>query len=135
MNPTRRQTSVAITILVVALGTLVYLLLRPGLTRYVAVDELLDRRATLQGIPLRLAGRFDGEVRPGPDNTLLFRVETRGLSLPVRCSDRVPPGLQPQTAILLDGRLGPDGTFHAHRLLTQCSSRYSDKLKATPGNR
>jgi cytochrome c-type biogenesis protein CcmE len=40
--------------------------------------------------------------------------------------------------VVVEGRLGPDGTFHATTLLAKCASRYEnapDKYKDTPGYR
>ena len=129
MSARNLQTALAVALLAVALGWLAYLLMRPGLTPYMAVDELLADRAALVGSDMRLAGYLAGEPQVGPGENHAFVIESGGRSLPVSCTDAVPPNLRPGDAILLDGRLGLDGTFRAHRLLTQCSSRYTDRLK------
>lgn len=105
------------------------LVLRPGLTPYLAVDELAARADDLRGRRVRLAGIVATvPQRNGPNAPARFQVGTRGASLTVLCDGTVPPELEPGTDVLLDGRLGEDDTFHAHRLLTRCASRYSDKL-------
>jgi cytochrome c-type biogenesis protein CcmE len=119
----------AVFVLIVALAALVTLLLRPGLSPYLAVDELTARADELRNTEIRLAGYLASPVTLGENSTATFTVATRGTVIPVVLTDRVPPGLKDGAEVLLDGRLDHQGTFHAHRLMTQCASRYSDRLK------
>lgn len=128
-SPSRWPVYGAVAALIVALVALVTLLLRPGLSPYLAVDELVARSDELRNTEVRLAGYLASPVSSGDHDTAIFTVATRGTAVPVVLSDRVPPGLKDGTEILLDGRLDDQGTFRAYRLMTQCASRYSDRLK------
>lgn len=129
MRRNRLGTTIAVIVLAAALVLLVTLLMRPGLSPYMAVDELAARKAELCDIEMRLAGFLVTPIERAPDQRLRFRIETRGTSLPVVLTDHMPPGLTAGTEILLDGRLGSDDTFYARRLLTQCSSRDRQRLR------
>lgn len=132
MRPTPWRHYLAAGILILALASLAVLLLRPGLSPYLPVDELLTRSAELRGRHVRLAGYVMGPVRHPADGLATFRVEAHGRSLPVVCSDVVPATLNSGDAVLLDGELGEDAVFRAHRLLTQCAARYKEKLGSRP---
>jgi len=132
MKMRRWQTAVATVLLALGLVALAALLLQPGLTPYLAVDELLAQSDAFRDRPMRLAGYVVGDVQRKVNGLALFRVEARGRSVLVLCSDTVPASLAAGSEVLLDGQLGDDGTFHAHRLLTQCASRYQKKLREPP---
>lgn len=132
MTRSRWKTYLAVLSLAAAMVALVTLLLRPGLSPYLAVDELAARADEFRNTEIRLAGYLADPVAIGSNAQATFRVAARGVTIPVVLADRVPPGLQVGAELLLDGRLGDDGVFHAHRLLTQCSSRYSEKLGTPP---
>jgi len=129
MKAGTRRNVAAMGVLAAGLAALAYLILEPGLTPYLAVDELAARRGQLVGKAVRLAGRLAGTIRTADDGASDFDVENRGASVPVSLAGSLPANLEQGQPILLDGRLGADGVFHAHRLLTQCSSRYSSKLE------
>lgn len=133
MRRDRLGTPIAVIVLAAALVLLVTLLMRPGLSPYLAVDELVTRKDELRDVEMRLAGFLVAPVEQGADRQFRFRVETRGASLPVVLTDRMPPGLAAGTEILLDGRLGSNDTFYAYRLLTQCSSRDRVRLRQPAG--
>ena len=56
MNKQRLKTTVALVVLIAGLAVLAVLLLRRGLSPYMAVDELVARKAELVGDEIRLAG-------------------------------------------------------------------------------
>lgn len=132
MASKRWRTYLAALLLAAAMVTLVTLLLRPGLSPYLAVDELAARASEFRNTEIRLAGYLASATIVDAAGKTTFVIAARDARFPVILSDRLPPGLRTGAEILLDGRLGDDGMFHAHRLLTQCSSRYSEKLGARP---
>ena len=137
MNKQRLKTTIALVVLVAGLAALAVLLLGRGLSPYMAVDELVARKAELVGHDMRLAGFLVHRPQVGTDGVTRFHVEARGASLPVAYRGPVPANLEPGKEVLLDGRLGADGAFHAESLLTQCSSRYrkriSEPARGSPG--
>ena len=135
MKSTSWRHYVAVAMLILALASLAVLLLRPGLNPYLSVDELLARGSELRGRHVRLAGYVMGSVSHTVSGVATFRVEARGSSLPVVCTDVVPPTLSNGDAVLLDGELGEDAVFRAHRLLTQCAARYKERLGDRPVGR
>jgi cytochrome c-type biogenesis protein CcmE len=116
-------------LLVASLGVLAVLLLSPGLTPYLRADELLGQKERFSGIELRVAGRLRGPFARTSGGLARFAIAAGNATLEIECTDTVPPALADGTAVLLDGALRSDGVFHAHRLLTECSSRYSDRLE------
>jgi len=135
MRPASWQHYLAAALLIFALTLLGALLLRPGLSPYVSVDELLARGTELRARQVRLAGYVVGDIGHSGDGLATFRVEARGASVPVLCSDVMPAALNSGDAVLLDGVLGDDDVFRAHRLLTQCASRYRERLGENPSGR
>ena len=134
MAAKRWRTYLAVLLLVIVMITLVSMLLSPGLSPYLAVDELVARAAEFRNREVRLAGYLAAPAEVDAGGRQTFVIAARKASIPVILSDRLPSSLPVGGEILLDGRLGDDGTFHAHRLLTQCSSRYRERLEARPAN-
>ncbi len=68
-----------------------------------------------------------------------FRVtDGRAKMYPVVYRGIAPDTFTDGVDVVVEGRLGEDGTFHATTLLAKCASRYEnapDKYKQTPGYR
>jgi len=67
-----------------------------------------------------------------------FVVTDGAKSYPVIYRGIAPDTFTDGVDVVVEGRLGPDGTFHATTLLAKCASRYEnapEKYKDTPGYR
>lgn len=64
-----------------------------------------------------------------------FRVTDGGQTFPVDYRGIAPDTFTDSVDVVVSGRMGTDGTFHATELLAKCASRYESapKYRATPG--
>jgi cytochrome c-type biogenesis protein CcmE len=65
-----------------------------------------------------------------------FRVTDGSATLPVLYRGIAPDTFSDSVDVVVEGRMGADGTFHATTLLAKCASRYENapqKYKQTPG--
>lgn len=65
----------------------------------------------------------------------LFRVTDGAKTFPVEYKGIAPDTFTDSVDVVVGGRMGADGTFHATELLAKCASRYENapKYRATPG--
>jgi cytochrome c-type biogenesis protein CcmE len=125
----RWQIGVAVVGVLAAIGVLTAMSLRPGTTTYYyTVDEFnaLGRSATGQFV------QVNGMLQPGftwsPDQLKLqFTLAGKGgKALPVVYDGPEPNPFEPGvTSVVVAGRLGTDGVFHATQLMVKCPSRYT----------
>ncbi len=67
-----------------------------------------------------------------------FRVSDGDQTYPVEYRGIIPDTFTDSADVVVDGRLGSDGTFRATTLLAKCASRYENapnKYRSTPGYR
>lgn len=118
----------AIAILVVgsAVAYLVYAGTRANLTYYYEVDELLAAEPTDEEI--RISGDVvEGSVeRLAGERTIGFAIRGTGSAsqVPIVYSGTVPDIFRPGIQVVVEGRMGSDGTFRAETLLAKCPSKY-----------
>lgn len=64
-----------------------------------------------------------------------FQVSDGDRTFPVVYRGVIPDTFTDSADVIVDGRMGPDGTFRATTLLAKCASRYENapKYRATPG--
>lgn len=96
------------------------------------VDEVVASTASLQGRWIKVSGTFvAGSRAPAGPGTTRFAIESRGARLVVVAPDETLPGGfdVPGRDIVADGRLLPDGVFHASVVTTGCPSRYEGRRR------
>jgi cytochrome c-type biogenesis protein CcmE len=80
-----------------------------------------------------------GSIRRSPGGKeVAFRVTDGGREIPVVYRGIIPDTFTDSVDVVVEGRLGRDGTFRATTLLAKCASRYEnapDKHQGTPGYR
>jgi len=130
MDSRQRRTVVAVVVLVGGLACLIAVMLGRGIHLYMGVDELIASGDQYVNREMRLAGFVAEPPAMQADGSARFAVEARGATVPVAFTGSLPANLEPSREVLLDGRLGADGVFRAHTLLTQCSSRYRRRIDA-----
>jgi len=110
---------------------------------YLTPTELaskLTADSTFHDVGMKLGARVvPGSIkREAGGREYAFVVTDGAKSYPVIYRGIAPDTFTDGVDVMVEGRLGPDGTFHATTLLAKCASRYEnapDKYKDTPGYR
>ena len=90
---------------------------------YLTVSEL--RTQTHAG-DVRVAGVVQNDVQKSDGGLHVTFTEKDGTaSMPVDYSGPLPDIFKPGITVVVDGKLGSDGVFHARTLLAKCPSRFS----------
>jgi cytochrome c-type biogenesis protein CcmE len=138
MSPSRvPKILIAVSLVAVALGYLIYTASRSNLVYYY---EIAEARASVQPHQqVRLSGDVvEGTIhRSGADPAVRFEIEdaTRRNRLPVVYSGVVPDIFKPGIQVVVEGRFDEAGTFQAERLTAKCPSKYQaagDLKKTSP---
>ena len=136
--PRRKARFVAgLTVIVACLLYLVIYSSQKMSMHYFTVAELEAREAEFVDRPIKLAGKVvPGSIRKdGRTSAVEFRIwePLRGVpgtfSSPrtVRYSGIVPDTFRDDADVVLEGKTGADGIFHAETLLAKCPSKYEGK--------
>lgn len=110
---------------------------------YVTPSELsakLIADPSLHGVGLKLGARVvPGSIkRTAGGREYAFVVTDGALTVPVVYRGIAPDTFTDGVDVVVEGRMGQDGTFHATTLLAKCASRYEsapEKYRDTPGYR
>ncbi len=110
---------------------------------YVTPQELAQKVAadpSLIGSGVKMGARVTpGSIRRDPGGReVAFRVSNGDQSYSVVYRGIIPDTFTDSANVVVDGRLGSDGTFRATTLLAKCASRYEnapDKYRNTAGYR
>jgi cytochrome c-type biogenesis protein CcmE len=96
-----------------------------GLVYYLTVTELLQSPDRMQG-GFRVNGTVaaGSVVRSGTGGELGFVLTDGTSSMPVHYRGAVPDAFAEGGEVVVDGRLGENGTFEAHTLIAKCPSKY-----------
>ncbi len=129
----------------VILGAAGYLMassIRTTAVYYVTPQELAGKVAadpSLVGTGVKLGARVvPGSIERDPGGReVAFRVSDGARTYPVEYRGVIPDTFTDSADVIVEGRLGTDGTFHATTLLAKCASRYENapKYRSTPGYR
>jgi cytochrome c-type biogenesis protein CcmE len=96
-----------------------------GFAYYLTVSEYLERN-----LPSSDGVRVNGKVTPGTIERLpggedvRFTMSDGTRSMPVAFHGIIPDTFVDEADVVVEGRLGDDGTFVAHTLLAKCPSKY-----------
>jgi cytochrome c-type biogenesis protein CcmE len=108
---------------------------------YVTPTELATRLAadpTLHGVGIKLGARVvPGSIkRQAGGREYAFLVTDGSREVPVHYRGIAPDTFTDGVDVVVEGRMGQDGTFRATTLLAKCASRYEnapEKYRDTPG--
>jgi len=121
----RRRFLIAASVVVLAMGALIYVGIKSTAMYHMEVGELLAEGSAVYGEKVRLGGEVvEGSIQPGPDDELRFVLTDGNQSLPVFYRGVVPDAFEPGADVVMDGALSPSGTFEASSLLAKCPSKY-----------
>ena len=123
-------------LITVLLGTLIWLAasgVGEAKTYYKTVAELNQMGQAALGKRLRVAGDVEqGSIRrTGAEVHFVLRQNDLRLPVVYRGSEPLPDTFRDGAQAVADGRMGPDGIFHASRIQAKCASKY----QAKPGGR
>lgn len=99
------------------------------------VSEFAAQAESLTGKGLRINGFVDStSVQWDPDSLLLrFQLTDGEASLPVIYRGVAPDMFAAGQNVVLEGRMGTDGVFHATQILVKCPSKYEPEEPESSG--
>ncbi|MGH7678943.1 MAG: cytochrome c maturation protein CcmE [Gemmatimonadaceae bacterium] len=108
---------------------------------YLTPTELAQKLAadsSLRGVGIKLGARVvPGSIkREAGGREYAFVVTDGAREVPVQYRGIAPDTFTDGVDVVVEGRMGPDGTFRATTLLAKCASRYEnapEKYRDTPG--
>jgi cytochrome c-type biogenesis protein CcmE len=104
-------------------GYLIYTASGGSAEYYLTVGEL---RAHTDSANVRVAGVVQDDVQKSDGGLhVTFTEKDATASVPVDYTGTLPDIFKPGITVVVDGRLGKDGVFHARTLLAKCPSRFS----------
>jgi cytochrome c-type biogenesis protein CcmE len=104
-------------------GYLIYTASGGSAEYYITVSQL---RAQAPAGDVRVAGVVQNDVQKSDGGLHITFTEKDGTaSMPVDYTGTLPDIFQPGITVVVEGRLGSDGVFHARTLLAKCPSRFS----------
>ena len=123
-------------LIVVIIGTLVYLAaggINETKTYYKTVAELGQMGHDAMGKRLRVAGDVEpGSIqRTGREVEFLLRQDALRLKVIYDGAEPLPDTFRDGAQAVADGKLTPNGVFHASKIQAKCASKY----QAAPGQR
>ena len=113
------------------IGYFMYQTMQSSWAYYYSVDDFSTESAAAQEYSFRLAGRVKpGSVERDLENVALrFTLAGAESELPVRYQGVVPDNFIENREVVVEGRLGAAGVFHADKLMTRCESKYQTKVE------
>jgi cytochrome c-type biogenesis protein CcmE len=126
MESTKVKIGIVTAIIVGSLAWLAVVGMNESKTYYYTVRELKEMGDRVHDRRLRVGGQVvPGSIRR-TGRRVEFMLEQGGDTLPVTYvgTDPLPDTFKDEAEALVDGRLGPDGVFQAHKLQAKCASKY-----------
>lgn len=120
-------------LILAGLAYLAFTVTRASAVYYLTVPELYARGTAAQQRAVRVSGIVDaGSIERDPATFVTrFKASDAGGALPVVYQGTVPDIFQPGIQVVVEGKLGADGVFHADSLLTKCPAHFQ---AATPSS-
>ncbi|HEV2139889.1 MAG TPA: cytochrome c maturation protein CcmE [Candidatus Dormibacteraeota bacterium] len=112
-----------VAIVAACVGYLIYSASGGSAEYYVTVSQL---RVQSPGGDVRVAGVVQSDVQKSGLH-VTFTEKDGSASMPVEYTGALPDIFQPGITVVVEGRMGTDGVFHARTLLAKCPSRFSTK--------
>lgn len=119
---------VAGAIVVAAIAYMIFAAMQDSTEYFITTGELKEMGSKALDQPVKLGGRTQADSfrwdREGNSVSFMIADEANSL-LPVVYRGAIPDTFQPGSDVVLEGRLGADGTFRAHTLMAKCASKYT----------
>jgi len=112
-----------IAVVVACVGYLIYSASGGATEYYITVSEL---RTQAPAGDVRVAGVVQDDVKKSDGGLhVTFTEKDKTASMPVDYTGTLPDIFKPGITVVVEGKLGSDGVFHARTLLAKCPSRFS----------
>ena len=121
-------------IIVGSLGFLAYSGIQGNTTYYKTITELRDMGGAAQSRHVRVGGDVQANsiVHQAGVVTFTLTQDKNLLKVAYEGRDPLPDTFRDGAQALADGRLGPDGVFHATEIQAKCASKYAPKPGMAP---
>ncbi|MDP9055092.1 MAG: cytochrome c maturation protein CcmE [Acidobacteriota bacterium] len=126
--------AILMAIIVGSLSFLAYSGIQGSTTYYKTIPELRQMGNTAQTRHVRVGGDVQGNSIVHEAGLVKFNLVQDKQILPVAYEGRdpLPDTFRDGAQALADGRLGPDGVFHASEIQAKCASKYAPKPGVAP---
>ena len=112
-----------VAVVVACVGYLIYSASGGATEYYITVSEL---RTQAPAGDVRVAGVVQDDVTKSDGGLhVTFTEKDKTASMPVDYTGTLPDIFKPGITVVVEGKLGSDGVFHARTLLAKCPSRFS----------
>ncbi len=118
--------SIGVVIIVASVAYLMFSGATGSTMYFLTVPEVQQKLSTLQGEPIRVAGKVTAEPIAWDVSKLAlgFVIGDEHARLPVQYKGLKPDMFQPGVDVIVEGRIGRDGVLTASVLMTSCPSKY-----------
>lgn len=101
---------------------------------YLTSDECVANLDAFAGKRLRVSGKVAAETLQHAHGSqqATFCLEGGSRLLSVVCTGTVPDNLAEGIEVVVEGKLGADGTLRGDKLLTKCASKYASEQSTDP---
>ncbi len=125
--------AIGIGVILSALGYLMFSGTTGSTVYFLTVPEIQQRATTLQGTPLRVAGKVTEEPIAWDMRTLAlaFVMGDGNARIPVHYKGVKPDMFRPGADVIVEGHLNHQGIFVASNLMTSCPSKYQEEKGST----
>jgi cytochrome c-type biogenesis protein CcmE len=128
----QRKFLLAATLVVGLVGYLMVTGMRDSMMYYYTPTELISKISsdpTVHDLGLKVGGRVIPGTVSYDNRTLDLRFQVADIeggpgTFPVTFTGPLPETFEEGADVVVEGRLAPDGVFHATTVLTKCGSRY-----------
>jgi cytochrome c-type biogenesis protein CcmE len=126
--------AILMAIIVGALGFLAYSGIQGSTTYYKTISELRQMGNGAQSRHVRVGGDVQGNSIVHEAGLVKFNLmqDKQILRVAYEGRDPLPDTFRDGAQALADGRLGPDGVFHATEIQAKCASKYAPKPGMAP---
>lgn len=129
MTHVKAKLTIAAVALTFCVGYLVFAGVKSGWVYYMDVDQLMAGE-DYTDVAVRLCGRAVDDETLTVDSAALqatFNLTGKTHQVPVVYRGVVPDNFKAGVEVVVEGKLGGDGVFHADVLMTKCASKYDEK--------
>jgi cytochrome c-type biogenesis protein CcmE len=126
--------AVLMAIIVGSLGFLAWSGIQGSTTYYKTISELRDMGTTAQTRHVRVGGDVQSNSIVHQSGLVIFNLtqDKQVLKVAYEGHDPLPDTFRDGAQALADGKLGPDGVFHATEIQAKCASKYAPKPGMAP---
>jgi cytochrome c-type biogenesis protein CcmE len=131
MSKQHIKLSIGAAVVVAAVAYLMFSGVTGNTAYFLTVPELQKKLPSLQGEPLRVAGKVTADPIHWDVQSLslAFTIGEGETRVPVRYKGIKPDMFQAGADVIVEGKLGHDGVLQASNLMTSCPSKYQEEKR------